>query len=133
MSANSNIHSWPRRSGKTGAALMTAMQRGWKYYNCGGEECTERLFGGGICPNLITTSLVGVSGVVVDNYSVATTEDRVVIQMLLGEGLCEVFGTFGVVDGDYRIGDVERMRAVEKHVADGIMPRETALRELMNI
>ena len=133
MSANSNIHSWPRRSGKTGAAMMMAIQRGWKYYNCGGSEWTTRQFKGGVSQHMITTSLVGVGGVVVDNYEIATQEDRELLAPLLASNRCEVFGTLGCIDGDYRIGDVERMRAAEKGIADGIMSRKTALRELMNI
>lgn len=133
MSANSNIHSWPRRSGKTGAAIMTAIQRRWKYYNCGGQARTARVFNGRISPNMITTSLKGLCGVVVDNYEVATEEERALIVPMLHDGRCEVFGTFGIIEGDYRIGDVEIMRAVEKNVAMGVMSREIALRELMNI
>jgi len=112
---------------------MTAIQRGWKYYNCGTEAWTTRQFKGIISQNLIATNLKEVSGVVVDNYEQATLEEKAIIAPLLNEGLCECFGTMGIIDGDYRIGGVEERRAAEKAISTGMMSREIALRDLMNV
>ena len=119
-------HSWPRRSGKTGAAVMTAMQRGWKYYNCGGCLWTSRQFNGGISPTLIASSLNGLKCVVVDNYEVATDEDLTLISLMQD---VEIFGTFGPDADDYRIPSSEKWLLILKDVDSGLISMDMALTE----
>ena len=119
-------HSWPRRTGKTGAAIMTAMQRGWKYYNCGGSGWTSRQFNGGISPSLITTSLHGLRCVVVDNYEFATEEELTRIALMQD---AEVFGTFGSGADDYRTPSAEQWAQVLKDVESGLLSLDMALKE----
>jgi len=119
-------HSWPRRSGKTGAAVMTAMQRGWKYYNCGGSGWTSRQFNGGISPSLITTSLVGINSIVVDNYEFATDEEKTLIALMQD---VEVFGTFGPDADDYKIPTAEKWVMVLQDVEAGLLSLDMALKE----
>ena len=119
-------HSWPRRSGKTGAAVMTAIQRGWKYYNCGGSGWTSRQFNGGISPSLIATSLHGLRCVVVDNYELATDEDRAILSTMQD---AEIFGTFGPDADDYRIPSADQWLRVLDNVNAGLISMDMALTE----
>ena len=85
-------------------------------------------------PNVrVVSDFTGCGNLVVDDYDRCSPDERDRLAPLIAEGRCEVFGNMGCIDGDYRIGDVERMRAAEKAIAEGMMPRDTALRELMNI
>lgn len=119
-------HSWPRRSGKTGAALMTAMQRGWMYYNCGGEKWNDNMFGGGISPSLITTDLRGLKSAVIDNYEVATKEDKELIACLEDS---EIYGTFGCDADDYKMVSAEQWKLIQRDVEMGLISLKYALRE----
>ena len=118
------VHSWPRRSEKTGAAIMIAAQRGWKYYNCGGIEWTRRQFNGIINPDIILQSLIGQNKVVVDNYDVATEKDKQIISTMTD---VEVFGTLGPIDGDYKMPSKEMWKCAIEAVDEGIYSIETAL------
>jgi len=119
-------HSWYRRSGKTGAAVMMAAQRGWKYYNCGGDEWTKKQFNGIISPSIIITNLRGANCVVVDNYEFATEEDKLIIESMTD---VECFGTLGPIDGDYRIPDSKLWKKIMESVDAGVISMKQALTE----
>jgi len=119
-------HSWPRRSGKTGAAIMTAMQRGWKYYNCGGSEWTNRQFNGGVSQTLIATTLRGLECAVIDNYEHATNEEKEIIATLNDS---EIYGTFGCEAEDYRIVSADKWKLIQEDINNGLISRKLALRE----
>lgn len=119
-------HSWPRRSGKTGAAIMTAMQRGWKYYNCGGSAWTTRQFNGGISQALIATSLHGLKFAVIDNYEYATDEDKRIIATMDDT---EIYGTFGCNAEDYRMVSSEKWKLIQEDIKNGLISHKHALSE----
>jgi len=105
---------------------MTAIERGWKYYNCGGSEWTSRQFRGYISPSLITESLIGVDGVVIDNYEFASKEDRDIIASIPH---VEIYGTFGSDAEDYRMIDAKSWKSIQKDIQAGMISLSLALRE----
>jgi hypothetical protein len=117
-------HSWHRRSGKTSAAIMLSWETGLPIYFCGWVPAHVK----GKLTNQVS-SLKGLRGVVVDNYEVATKEDKAILATMTD---VHVFGTFGPDADDYRIADAEQMSYMTKAVSDGLISHDFMLRE-MNI
>jgi len=117
-------HSWHRRSGKTSAAIMKSWEMGVPIYFCGWVPAHVK----GKLTNQ-TSHLQGLKGVVVDNYEVATREDKAILATMTD---VEVYGTFGPDADDYRIADAEQMAYMTKAVNEGIISHDLMLRE-MNI
>ncbi len=113
-------HSWPRRSGKTGAAIMRALERGYKYYSCGFvTEYTRDL-------PFRADTLRGLKNVVADNYECATEEEKAILETMDN---VIIFGTFGPDANDYKIVDSKMWGLILEDVERGIISMEFALRE----
>jgi len=113
-------HSWPRRSGKTGAAIMKSLETGWKYYSCG--FVTDHV------KNLPfrADTLRGLEFAVIDNYEFATQEELEIIATLND---CEVFGTFGSDADDYRIPTSDEWKLIVESVKNRYISTRMALKE----
>jgi len=115
-------YSWPRRSGKTGAAIMRAKNMGCHYYSCG------------FIPNEVrdlswrARSIKGLSVVVVDNYEFATDEELEIMETIPH---VVVFGTMGPIPDakDYKTVDSTFWLMVQDDIKEGIISLKWALIE----
>ena len=125
---NKNIHSWPRRSGKTGAAVSVSHISGLPYFSPIHSRCNHF-----VKNNIVIFPLNDIHGIkkcVVDNYERCTDEQKAIIAEM---DVCHIFGTFGPCDGDYKIGDAKIARNAMEDVESGILSFNMAMRDMMNI
>ena len=122
MKTNSNIHSWPSRSGKTGAAIMKAAELGVPCYTCGAVHSHKR----GLVKELTVMSCVGQKTMVIDDYELATKDMRDAISCVPD---VHIFGTLGFIYGDYKLPTADKWKKVLESVACGEISMKTALIE----
>ena len=110
---------------------MAAIQNGWKYYNCGGEQWNKHSgLTDAIGRTVITNSLKGLKNVVVDNYEHATEEDKAILATM---DCVEAFGSMGRIDGDWKIGTVEAWKVACMSVDAGLISEKQARKDFLNI
>lgn len=123
---NNIKHSWPRRSGKTGAAIMKCVEEGFMYWSPATYAWKQKL--------RASTSIEFASRpclrCVIDDYEHCTEEQRALIAPLEG---VHIFGTFGSNADDYRIGDAKAAMMAMESVEAGLISFELAMRDIMNI
>ena len=119
---NMEVHSWPRRSGKTGAAIMRCVDSDMPYYN---PVSMHRSHDPSVFTNInVLKNLRGVRRVVIDNADLLKEEDWDVIDTM---DEVVLFGCFGPIDGDFRMPSEEMWKCALKDVDYGICSIETAL------